>query len=161
VKTAGLLAGVLAGWCLVSVALAQTPTPERRPSPDDVNRVAKQLYCPVCENEPLDVCQTSACVQWKAQIAQYLAEGRSDAEIVQVFVERFGLRVKGNPLTDTPLLWIGPIVFALAAGVFTVWLIRRMSARAALAEAQPRVDPLAPTGDKYLDQVEQDLKQRL
>src|SRR5687768_4143054 len=26
------------------------------PTDDDVNRVARQLYCPVCESTPLDVC---------------------------------------------------------------------------------------------------------
>ena len=31
---------------------AQQPTP----SDDEVNAIARQLYCPVCENTPLDVC---------------------------------------------------------------------------------------------------------
>jgi cytochrome c-type biogenesis protein CcmH len=35
----------------VKVATAQQPTP----SDDEVNAIAKQLYCPVCENIPLDV----------------------------------------------------------------------------------------------------------
>ena len=28
------------------------------PTDDDVNKIAKQLYCPVCESTPLDVCPT-------------------------------------------------------------------------------------------------------
>lgn len=86
----GWLGGLLVGLLAVSIAAAQTPTPDNKPTADDVNRVASGLYCPVCENEPLDVCKTSACVQWKAQIAQYLAEGKSDEEIVQIFVDRYG-----------------------------------------------------------------------
>ena len=35
------------------------------PTDDDVNAVAKQLYCPVCENIPLDACGTAACEQWR------------------------------------------------------------------------------------------------
>jgi cytochrome c-type biogenesis protein CcmH len=40
---------------------AQQPTP----SDDQVNAIARQLYCPVCENTPLDVCPTTACHQWR------------------------------------------------------------------------------------------------
>ena len=36
---------------------SQGPTP----TDDAVNKIAKQLYCPVCENTPLDVCPTEAC----------------------------------------------------------------------------------------------------
>ena len=43
---------------------AQAPTP----SADDVNRVARQLYCPVCQNIPLDVCPTDACAKWRDTI---------------------------------------------------------------------------------------------
>jgi cytochrome c-type biogenesis protein CcmH len=30
------------------------------PTDDEVNAIAKQLFCPVCENTPLDVCPTDA-----------------------------------------------------------------------------------------------------
>ncbi|MER3459217.1 MAG: hypothetical protein C4309_11855, partial [Chloroflexota bacterium] len=46
----------------VSIASAQGPTQ------DDVNRVANQLYCPVCENITLANCPTQACIQWRARI---------------------------------------------------------------------------------------------
>ena len=39
---------------------AQSDNPQP-PTDDDVNAVAKQLYCPVCENTPIDVCPTQAC----------------------------------------------------------------------------------------------------
>ena len=152
--------GLLLGLLVVASAAAQTPQPT--PSADDVNRVAAQMYCPVCENEPLDVCQTSACIQWKAQIGQYLAEGRSDSEIVQIFVDRFGLRVKADPLAETPLLWIGPIVVAVLGGIFALVIIRRMTRRGRLAEAEAEPRPAqAGGGDEYADRVERELQQRL
>ncbi len=160
-KRTGLLVGLLVGLLTVASATAQepTPTPASRPTADDVNRVASQLYCPVCENEPLDVCQTSACVQWKAQIAQYLGEGRSDDEIVQIFVDRFGLRVKANPLAETPILWIGPIAVAVIGAIVAVQIIRRMTQRGQAAEPAPTAT--ASTGDEYEDRVERELKQQL
>ncbi len=144
----------------VASASAQTPTPERRPSADDVNRVAAQLYCPVCENEPLDVCQTAACMQWKAQIAQYLAEGKNDDEIIQIFVDRFGLRVKANVLPETPILWIGPLVVAILGGAFALIIIRRMTRQGRATQPIPPARS-APGGDEYADRVERDLKQNL
>jgi cytochrome c-type biogenesis protein CcmH len=107
------------------------------------------------------VCQTAACVQWKAQIAQYIAEGKSDAEIVQIFVAQFGLRVLGEPPAEgvTLILWIGPIVAALAGGAFAVWVLRRMSRRGATAAVSVASASNATGGDGYTDQVERDLKQ--
>lgn len=160
----GLLVGWLVGLTItllvVAAAAAQTPVPNR-PTDDDVNRVAAQLYCPVCENEPLDVCQTSACVQWKAQIRQSLAEGKTGDEIKQFFVDNFGLRVLGEPPAQgvSLLLWIAPIVVAILGAFYAFRIIRRMSQRGAAAPSQA-AEP-APTGDEYLDQVERDLKQQL
>src|SRR5215208_7481846 len=73
--------------------LAQGPTP----TDDEVNRIAKQLYCPVCESTPLDVCPTEACRQWREWIRTMLSEGKTDAEIKQYFVEHYGARVLAEP----------------------------------------------------------------
>ena len=154
------LAILLVGFLTVASASAQEPTPGRQPSPDDVNRVAAQLYCPVCENEPLDVCQTPACVQWKAQIAQYLADGKSDDEIIQIFVDRFGPRVKANVLPETPILWIGPVVVAILGGAFAFVVIRRMTRQGRAAQPAPPARS-TPGTDEYADRVERDLKQNL
>jgi len=161
-RRVGWLVSLFVGLLMVASVSAQepTPAPARRPSADDVNRVARQLYCPVCENEPLDVCQTPACVQWKAQIAQYLAEGKSDEEIVQIFVDRFGLRVKANVLADTPILWIGPLVVAILGGAFALMLIRRMTRQGRAAQTSPPATG-TPGGDEYAMRVERDLNQNL
>jgi len=150
---------------LTSVALAQdgtspTPTPvaKRQVTADDVNRIAKQMYCPVCENEPLDACRTAACQQWRAQIGQMLSEGQSDQQIKDYFVARYGVRVLAQPPAQgtSLLLYVLPIVGLIVGVVIVVWLLRRLRARG----AQAPVRPAAPqsTGDAYTDQVEQDLK---
>lgn len=162
IRLIGLLTGLLVGLLAAASAMAQTPTPGSRPSADDVNRVAARLYCPVCESEPLDVCQTPACVQWKAQIAQFLADGRSDDEIVQIFVQRHGLRVLGEPpaVGMTLILWIGPILVAIAGGYYALRVIRRLSRRGEAASGA-FAPPATSTGDEYLDRVERELKQQL
>ena len=59
-----LLVGTLIA---LSLAFLASPAPAQGPTPtdDEVNRIAKQLYCPVCESTPLDVCPTEACRQWR------------------------------------------------------------------------------------------------
>jgi cytochrome c-type biogenesis protein CcmH len=76
-----------------TVAFAQQPTP----SDDEVNAIAQQLFCPVCENTPLDVCDTEACRQWRDLIRQMLAEGKTETEIKQYFADNYGVRVLSEP----------------------------------------------------------------
>jgi cytochrome c-type biogenesis protein CcmH/NrfF len=57
---------------------------------DDVNRVAAQIACLVCDDSPLVECETAACSAWKQDIARLLGEGYSDAEIIAYFEERYG-----------------------------------------------------------------------
>ena len=56
---------------VTGVAFAQDGTP-RQPTEDEVNAIAKQMYCPVCENTPLDVCPTQACAEWRELIRDKL-----------------------------------------------------------------------------------------
>ena len=162
VLAAAFALSLLFGLMLVAdVTAAQSGTPPastpQSVTADDVNRIARQLYCPVCENEPLDACRTSACQQWRAQIAQLLSEGQSDQQIIQYFVDRYGLRVLGEPpVTGTTVwLWLLPIVALLIGGVYVVVLMRRMRARSAASgstEAEPS------QSDDYVQRVERDLK---
>src|SRR5262245_61490434 len=76
-----------------NLAHAQGPTP----SDNDVNRVARQLYCPVCENVPLDVCPTQACAEWRADIRERLAQGWTDEQIKAYFAQQYGDRVLAQP----------------------------------------------------------------
>lgn len=150
---------------LTSVALAQdgtppTPTPTARQAvtADDVNRIAKQMYCPVCENEPLDACRTAACQQWRAQIGQMLSEGQSEQQIKDYFVARYGVRVLAQPPAQgtSLLLYVLPIVGLIIGAVIVVWLLRRLRARGAQAPGAAAAPE--STGDEYIDRIERDLK---
>lgn len=162
-------AGLLLLIALTSVVLAQdtvppTPTPAAKQpvTADDVNHIAKQMYCPVCENEPLDACRTAACQQWRAQIGQMLGEGQNEQQIKDYFVSRYGARVLAQPPAagTSLLLYVLPIVGLIVGVVIVVWLMRRLRARGAQSVvAATRSDsPSNPTGDEYTDRVEKDLK---
>jgi cytochrome c-type biogenesis protein CcmH len=115
----------LASFLVVSVAYAQDDQPGR-PTDNDVNRVAKQLYCPVCPNTPLDVCETKACEDWRAQIRDQLAEGWTDQEVIDYFVTQYGERVLAEPQRKgfTSLVWFLPLIVVLV-GLGIVYEILR------------------------------------
>ena len=96
------------------------------PTDDEVNAVAKKLYCPVCPNTPLDVCETQACIDWRAQIRDQLAAGWSEQQIMDYFVQQYGERVLGEPQRSgfTSMVWVLPLI-AVLLGIVIVWQVLR------------------------------------
>ena len=109
-----LLSIILASFFAVSVVSAQDGQPGD-PTDNDVIRVAKQLYCPVCPNTPLDVCETKACEDWRAQIRDQLSQGWTDQQIIDYFVTQYGVRVLAETQRKgfTSLVWFLPLVVVL------------------------------------------------
>lgn len=144
-----LLASLWAGS-----ALAQGKTP----TDDDVNAVARQLFCPVCENTPLDVCPTEACKQWRELIRLKLSEGWSETQIKEYFVEQYGARVLAEPPRQgfSWLVYLVPPVL-LAIGAYLVFsTLRAMRKPESLAEAAPAPTPTLAEDD--FRRVEEELK---
>ncbi len=139
----------------VRPAAAQAPTP----SDDEVNRIAHQLYCPVCENTPLDVCPTEACRQWRDLIRQQLSQGWSEDRIKQYFVEQYGARVLAEP-PRSGLNWLAYILppLAILAGAFLLLRAMRTWTKARPAENAPETQE-APK-DEYVRRLEEELKKR-
>jgi len=152
-------AGVLTALALMMLlraqpARAQAPTP----SDDQVNVIARQLYCPVCENVPLDVCPTQACAQWRETIREKLAQGWSEPQIKQYFVDQYGDRVLATP-PATGLNWLVYLLppIAFLAGAFILFRAIRSWRRPA-ARATP---PVVNAGsDPYVARVEEELRRR-
>lgn len=120
---------------------------------DEVNAIAKKLYCPVCENIPLDTCGTAACSDWRYEIRLQLEAGKTEQEIIDDFVLRFGDRVVGTP--QDPLLraisLITPIVAIIAALGIAAYVF--------LERRKPKIAPVQPGAplDKYEMMLEEDL----
>ncbi len=138
-------------------ATAQAPTP----SDDEVNRIAHELYCPVCENTPLDVCPTEACRQWRDLIRQQLAQGWSESRIKQYFVDQYGARVLAEP-PATGLNWLVYILppLLILGGAFLLLRAMRGWTRPGTA---PTTEPAPPTEapqDEYVRRLEEELKKR-
>ena len=147
---------------ILAVLAAATSAFAQDVSDDAVNSIAKKMYCPVCENIPLDACGTAACAQWREEIRTQLAEGKTEAEIIDDFVQRFGERVVGVPqdptLNTLSLLtpWLITLVAVVSAAViFLSWRANRGRFVAAeLPDQPPRTD------EEYRARLEADLLQR-
>jgi cytochrome c-type biogenesis protein CcmH len=149
------LALVLVGLWTGSV-LAQGSTP----SDDDVNAIASQLYCPVCENTPLDVCPTEACRQWRELIRSQLADGWTENQIKQYFVENYGARVLGEP-PRSGLNWafyILPPVLILAGAFVLFRALRAWTKPSATEAAGSQAE--SPAQDEYISKFEEELRKR-
>lgn len=121
---------------------------------DEVNAIAKDVYCPVCESTPLDVCPTAACADWRELIRVKLAEGQSREEILEYFARQYGDGVLSNPPrrgASLIVLWILPILGVLVGLLLFSFLLRGMRKPAPEAPAAPAPKPKASTGDPTLD----------
>ena len=124
---------------------------------DQVNAIAEKLYCPVCENITLDTCGTAACADWRYEIRLQLEQGKTEAEIIEDFVRRFGDRVVGTPLDPTLRAislytpWLLVAVGLIGAGI----VLAQRRSKAQLATANGTTAPDAQ--NRYADLFEQDL----
>ena len=97
------------------------------PSDDEVNAIASQLYCPVCENISLDVCQSQACLQWREVIRTKLAEGWNVNQIKTYFVQQYGDRVLAVPPPKglNWLIYILPPIILLSALLIIIGFFKK------------------------------------
>ena len=122
-----------------------------------MNAVAKQLYCPVCENTPLDVCPTQACEEWRQLIYDKLALGWNEEQVKIYFVDQYGDRVLAEP-PARGLNWliyiIPPLVFLV--GLFVVYkALRAWKKTPDTGQTSTLVDN---ESDEYIQRLEEDLK---
>ncbi|MCB0161282.1 MAG: cytochrome c-type biogenesis protein CcmH [Caldilineaceae bacterium] len=130
-------------------------------TPDDVNAVARQLWCPLCSGVRLDACELKACDQMKDEIAIKLGEGEDVDAIKQYFVNQYGPQVLGEPPREgfNLLAWVLPVLVLLGGGVFLVTVGRRMLRRDEPAAAVPPPgDDSMAAKDPYDQRLDEELK---
>ena len=143
-------------------------------SDNEVNEVAKGLYCPVCENTPLDVCPTQACEDWRELIRTKLAQGETPEEINAYFALQYGDGVLAEPPRQGAnlILWLFPIVAIVLGGLYFGRTLQGLKvAEEEVATAVPPPTPASTSHnnakpvaeerplDHYISQIEQELDQ--
>lgn len=161
---------------LVALLVLAVPAAAQEPvSDDEVNEVAKGVYCPVCENTPLDVCATKACADWRELIRTKLGEGQSQEEIEAYFARQYGDGVLAEPPRRGLhlLLWIFPVAALLAGGFFFARYLGTLRGRttaepvpyqeASRDNGAPETTAVSPTKssrEQYIEQIEKELRKR-
>jgi cytochrome c-type biogenesis protein CcmH len=140
-----------------SLTAVSVTAQENEPSDDEVNAIARELYCPVCENVPLDVCPTQACEQWRATIREKLVAGWTEQQIKEYFVEQYGARVLATPPARglNWLVYILPPV-AFVAGAFVLFQAIRSWRKEETTQSAPPID----RSDVYIELLEEEIRKR-
>lgn len=124
--------------------LAADPALEAR-----VLEIAHELRCLVCQNETIAASHADLAIDLRNQIREQLLAGRSEREILDYMVQRYGDFVLYNPPVKpvTWLLWGGPFVLLLAmlAWLWTMLRRRRADTPALSADEQRRARELLET----------------
>lgn len=114
--------------------LAQDPVVEQR-----LITISEELRCLVCQNESLAGSRADLANDLRREIRTLIQDGKSDPEIMEFLVSRYGDFVRYRPPVKplTWLLWFGPVVLLLFAG-FGLWrLVLSNRAQATPLEISP------------------------
>ncbi len=99
------------------------------------NKLSNELRCLVCQNQAISDSNADLAKDLRDEIYGMLQQGKSEEEIVEFMVARYGDFVLYRPPIKpmTWLLWFGP-AFALIAGFYFVIRIINKQKKAAAAE---------------------------
>ena len=139
---------LLLSFAFLVNAQENNPQTEQR-----IRALSEKLRCLVCQNQSLADSNAELAQDLRLKLREQVQAGRSDEEIMDYLVQRYGDFVRYEPpfKASTALLWIGPFaLLASALGLLLVILRRRRAApeEAALsADDQRLVERVLGPGD--------------
>jgi cytochrome c-type biogenesis protein CcmH len=122
------------GWAKEAAPVAEDPEIERR-----MLALSEDLRCLVCQNESLAGSRADFANDLRREIREQMHANKSDKEIVDFLVARYGEFVLYRPPVkpSTMILWFGPFIFLLIGAVLlVVYLKRRRFEEPMLSEQQ-------------------------
>jgi len=141
-SNAAVAAAPLVGAAQPAVAGSAALGPEAAPMTDEPElearllKLSEELRCLVCQNESLASSRAELADDLRREVRSLLSEGKSDQQVKNFLVERYGDFVLYRPelKPSTWLLWFGPFVLLLGA---VVGLWRYLRQRRQLADTAP------------------------
>lgn len=117
-----------------ALPLAEDPVLEQR-----AMRLAAELRCLVCQNQSLAESNAELALDLKSQVREQIRAGKSDDEIRDYMVARYGDFVLYRPpvKATTVLLWAGPFVLLVAAFLGLALYLRRRREQLVEVELSP------------------------
>lgn len=94
----------------------------------------QELRCPKCQNQNLAGSNSPISADLRRELHRLLLEGKSDQEIVDYMVARYGDFVLYRPPVNkhTIVLWLLPVALLLLGALVVTMLVRRKAAGAAV-----------------------------
>ena len=129
--------------------LADDPVTEQR-----LISISEEMRCLVCQNESLSGSRSDLANDLRREIRTLIREGKSDEQIRNFMVERYGDFVLYRPPVKpiTWLLWIGPFVILIAGIAVLLTYLRRRNTIAPIktlsAEENQKIDALLRAAGK-------------
>ena len=121
-------------FCCLIVAAAATADGQKA----RIERLEASVLAPCCYHEPVSVHQSEIAMKMRIEIARWVADGRTDGEILATYVQQYGSKVLVDPRTRpewwTP--WI-PWSVLIAAMGFGYWLLRQWRLKPAAGTILP------------------------
>jgi cytochrome c-type biogenesis protein CcmH len=110
------------GWAKEAAPIAEDPEIERR-----MIALSEDLRCLVCQNESLAGSRADFANDLRREIREQMKANKSDKEIVDFLVARYGDFVLYRPpvKTTTLFLWFGPFIFLIVGAVILVVYLKR------------------------------------
>lgn len=147
-----LLALLMLALPLSVLAADATPTELDPVAAKRAVELSAQLRCLVCQNQTIAESNAELAVDLRRQVNEQIQAGRSDREIIDFMVDRYGAFVLYKPPFNltTLLLWLGP----LALGVLAVFaFVRTLRARNRAIVDRPLTDAERAEAQRLLAQV--------
>ena len=123
------LAAVALGFTLAGAAHADIDTYEFA---DDAERarfreLTQELRCPKCQNQDIADSNAPIATDLRREIYRMLGEGKSNQQIIDFMVDRYGDFVRYKPaLTGkTAVLWFGPLALLVGGLVLIAVIVGR------------------------------------
>jgi cytochrome c-type biogenesis protein CcmH len=108
-----------------------------------VQKIASELRCLVCQNETIAGSNADLAVDLRAQVRTMVQRGESQSQIIDYMTARYGDFVLYRPPVNgtTMALWFGPAIL-LVVGVGTLLFVLRRRARMTADRFEPDPDDL-------------------
>jgi len=142
---------------------AMLVSPSRQTLDQRVHDVASQLKCLVCQGESVADSPAMLSLQMRGIIRQQLQSGKSEQEVVQYFVSRYGDRILLSPPMQglTLLVWIIPIVLMVGGGLLVFFVLRSWQLHAGKEPDNPDKEVSANIDEQELAYYQQQVEQEL
>ncbi|RRW46175.1 cytochrome c-type biogenesis protein CcmH [Pseudomonas luteola] len=132
-------------WIGVAQAAIETFAYTNDAERERFQALTRELRCPKCQNQDLADSNAPIAADLRGEIHRLMNEGKSDEQIINYLVARYGEFVMYRPPVEkrTWLLWYGPAAFLILGFCIILIIVRRRQQQTLLSNAPLSADEQA------------------